>query len=79
MEERAIPDEIGRLLSRIQDTSLIGKCPSCNANAWDYMMGPGALPKAAPNPEGAGLPVLPIVCTQCGYIRLYSIQHLENH
>ena len=73
-----IPERTARLIGRVDETASIPECPSCGANDWDYGAFPLALPKVAPNPEGKGLEVFPYICTHCGFVRLYSTDHLEN-
>ena len=73
-----VPDRIARLVGRVDEIRGVVECPVCGTNKWEYGLAPLAVPQMSPNPERRGLSVFPYICVRCGYVRLHSIDHLEN-
>jgi hypothetical protein len=75
MDERELSNI---LVSRGADAA----CPACEADNWTAMK-PTDLDLAIPGeqPDGRkviGLPVVPLICLQCGFVRLHSRDVLTN-
>jgi predicted nucleic-acid-binding Zn-ribbon protein len=72
-------------LRRVQ--RLAGRCPSCRQAEWitDSLEPVLLLPRAG-SPQGHpelehgmdALSELPVTCRHCGYVAMYSVEHLRN-
>ncbi len=76
-EEEQPSEEIARLMGLIDSTCREMKvCPACGFSGWDYGLAVVSIPQRAPNPHRRGLTSFPLICRQCGYVRLHSVEHL---
>jgi len=73
-----IDERIARLIMRLDEVRGVAECAVCGVNNWDYGAVTVAMPQTTPNPNRAGLVALPMICRNCGYVRLHSAHHLEQ-
>jgi hypothetical protein len=71
-------ERVTKLIGRLDEVGRVVECPVCSENNWAYGLGTVAIPQAAPNPDRAGLEALPLICRNCGYVRLHAANYLET-
>lgn len=78
--------DLAKLNAWIRENTTNGKCPFCDTNSWSVPNAPGVLGVALPWGDGkgdmymTGLPVLPITCKKCFFVRQISLteENLEK-
>jgi hypothetical protein len=77
------PEELNDALDKaVARNGLDQRCPICAEDEWD-----GAEPTFLRTPDargrfmssGEGIAVLPLACTNCGYLRFHSTTILHHH
>jgi hypothetical protein len=71
-------DRVARLVMQLDKARINPRCSVCGQDEWDYGLTVATVPLPAPEPSRGGLEVFTLICTNCGFIRLHSAQHLEK-
>jgi len=72
------PEVLGQTLA---DRATLNRCPFCERDQWIAAepIFVDVDPKVGPFIAGDGLPVLPLVCENCGFVRMHSTTILHRH
>ena len=74
-----MPD-MGELASALERKAPVSSCPACNKNEWTLPVRPAfvqAIGEDGGLEIGEGMEVVPVICTQCGYVRMHVVDFLE--
>ena len=74
-----MPD-MGELASAVQRKAPRSTCQACGQNEWTLPVRPAFVQAVDEEGElniGEGMEVLPVICTQCGFVRLHVTDFLE--
>jgi hypothetical protein len=77
MEDEAL-SRLAALHARLNEVGGVPECPAHPGAPIDHGSAPVVLPVAGTNPGGRALEVYPFFCRECGFVRFYATDYLEN-
>ena len=73
------PDQMDQVQAWMEEKDIDTTCPACGSTIWvtSEIIAPRVRERARPPEEGLQVPMVPVMCDNCGYVRLFLAAKMD--